>query len=166
MVHIQPPAKVQKAKNDACKQLLLASMREYLMTILAKSTYRFFSYLGLSVCDNHQRLRELVVCRFASWGGIISGLARRCRKHQQPYGIHDKCDVYRSLVPCFVGINGDVFEYLAVWPLACLNVQRCLNIQRYGYFMFECLRPALFEMSSGAGTCLKVSVFEYLAAIR
>ena len=32
--------------------------------------------------------------------------------------------------------------------------------------MFECLRPALFEMSSGARTCLKVSVFEYLAAIR
>ena len=32
--------------------------------------------------------------------------------------------------------------------------------------MFECSRPALFEMSSGARTCLKVSVFEYLAAIR
>ena len=28
------------------------------------------------------------------------------------------------------------------------------------------MRPALFEMSSGARTCLKVSVFEYLAAIR
>ena len=36
----------------------------------------------------------------------------------------------------------------------------------YAYFMFECLRPALFEMSSGARTCLKVCVFEYLAAIR
>ena len=38
------------------------------------------------------------------------------------YGVHDTCDVYGSPVPCFVGINGHVFEYLAVWPLACLNV--------------------------------------------
>ena len=38
------------------------------------------------------------------------------------YGVHDTCDVYGSPVPGFVGINGHVFEYLAVWPLACLNV--------------------------------------------